>query len=193
MSAKTTEQRYGPTSGTLSGWAGLVFCAAVVVALLLGGPDLVRVRWTIAVLAVGVAIWAVMLRPLIIVRAPVVELRNPFSSWLVPLATIDLVVVRVITRIEAGGRTYDAVAVGRRIRKMVSREQRDPISESRTKRIDASTPETLADLMTGQILAAAENARRSGQDAGPAVRVWAVPELAVLAALVVALVVTLLL
>ncbi|MFL6155781.1 MAG: hypothetical protein ACJ72D_06820 [Marmoricola sp.] len=205
MANASTEQRYGPTSGTLSGWAGLVLCALLVVAFSVSHFDAVSVRWILVVLAVAVLIWSMMLRPVIIVRGATVVLRNPFSSWLVPLAAIEVVAVRAVTRIEAGGQGYNAVAVGRRVRKMVGRESAGRITdlgssggrlstppEPKTNRIDASTPERLADLMTDQILAAADDARRSGQQPGPVERVWAWPELGALAALVTALVVLLL-
>lgn len=207
MTATSKQQRYGPTAGTVSGWIGLVICAAVLVTFAISSPGVVGSRWIAGASGAAVVIWSMMLRPVIIVRPPVVELRNPFSSWQVPLATIDAVLVRAVTRIESGGRSYDAVAVGRRVRKMARSVavpgrvnefgradampaiEPDPVS----RRLDASTPEALADLMIEQILNAAADAKRRNDPVGTPVRTWAVVELGLLGAAAIALAVTLLL
>ncbi|MET3962934.1 hypothetical protein ABIE44_002868 [Marmoricola sp. OAE513] len=199
------EQRYGPTAGTVTGWLGLVVCVALAAVFAVVDVGAARPPWICGFVGGAVVIWATMLRPVIVVRAPdQVELRNPLSSWLIPLASVEVVQVRAVTRVVASGTPYDAVAVGRRIRKMVRNgPERVKLGDfgpntgvavpvdPPTARFDVSTPEALADLMTEQILAAAEDARRTGKPAGPAVRSWAVLEIALLGVAAVAFVVSL--
>jgi hypothetical protein len=187
MATKAGEQTYGPTSGVITGWFGLLVCAVVVVVASFDSSGS-RFHWLTGALLVGLMLWAVMLRPRIVVREPgEVELRNPFSAWVIPLAAIDVVAVRAVTNIEAVGKTYTCAAVGRRLRKMrsVERYGADPAPKSR--RTDTLNAEGLADLMTEQVLSAAAMARRTGHDPGPVTRVWAVPELVLLGVFVVAL------
>ncbi|MFL6062143.1 MAG: hypothetical protein ACJ72E_12990 [Marmoricola sp.] len=205
MVEKKAEQRYGPTSGTFAGWVGVVLCVVLAVLLAISDPDVVSLRWILGLLAAAGLIASMMLRPVIVLRPGRLVLRNPFSTWLVPLAAIEAVEVRAVTRVSAGGATYDAVAVGRRIRKMVRGVQPSRITdlsgyaggrieqpaESSSRKIDASTPEALADLMIGQILAAADDARSKHEEAGQVQRVWSVVPIGVIVALTVGFVVAL--
>jgi hypothetical protein len=191
-----TEQRYGPTTGTGTGWLGLAMCAAGSVPLLMH-PDAARTRFAVVLGLAGVLIWCYLLRPRIIVQEPTtLLLRNAFSSWVVPLAAVTVVRVKAITRIEVGDLGYDAIAVGRRVKTMVrgatvrhgdgfadaGRALGDPPRRERKHPI-ADTPEAIADLMTDQILAASVRAQETGQPVGPVRRTWARVELALLAAL----------
>lgn len=200
MTPTIPEQRYGPTSGALTGWLGVVTCVVLEVVLAVHGWNLVEVRWMVGILLAGVLIATMMLRPVIVLAADQLELRNPFSSWLIPVALVEVVQVRVVTRITAAGTPYDAVAVGRRVRPMVRGDgvglfsrRALPQFASAPARRDASTPEALADLMTEQILVAAEDARARRVEPGPVRRAWAVVPLAATGLLLAALVVTLLL
>ena len=206
MAPTISEQQYGPTAGTVSGWIGLVLSVVVGVGVLFSGYDRESLRIALgAALAAGL-IWTVMLRPRIIVRLPgTLLLRNPLSTWEIPLAVVEVVSVRAITRVAVGERTYDGVAVGRPIRPPRTSVigglsglggRRMPAPEGTTKKssiqASASTPNAIADLMTEQILAAADRARETRQPAEGIRRHWAVPELAVIGAALIGLVVALL-
>jgi hypothetical protein len=206
-----SEQRYGPTSGTLAGWFGLVMCAGIAIAFVVTDTGLVSVRWALVFVTFGVVIWAMMLRPLIVVRDGEVVLRNPFASWHIPISLITSVTVRAVTFVETPGKTYSSPAVGRRLRRMDRRgldKQTglrgfgnpfnqiavEPVAGAGT-RVDASTPEGLADLMIAQIKTAAAEGQRvaalRGGEPEKVARVWAVPELVLLGAALVALGITL--
>lgn len=201
MPVPKPEQRYGPTSGTVTGALGVLICLVVAVWLPIASHDLVATRWALGIGAGAVLIWAFMLRPRIVVQPEMLVLRNPLSSWLVPLACVEVVQVCLLTRIgTTGGATYDAVAVARPLRSLTGRQRLQPSglfgralsqdsgSESpKLRYARTNTPDGIADLMTEQILAAAHGAREAGAAAGPVRRVWAIPELAVTATLLVGL------
>ena len=204
MTVTIKEQRYGPTTGTFTGWLGLAMCVAGTVALLMD-PEVASVRFALIFAAVGLLDWCYMLRPRIIVREPAtLLLRNAFSTWTVPLAAITVVRVKAITRVEVGDQAYDGIAVGRRIKAMVrgiqprrgdgfadaGRALGDPPRGAEPKHPVASSPEAIADLMTEQILAASVRAKETGQPTGPGIRSWAWPELALLAGLLIGIAVT---
>lgn len=186
MQPPTAEQRFGPTSGKVTGYLGLAACGAVLVLLLRNDAGTANLRWVVATAIGALVVWSVMLRPRVVLRAGrEVELRNVFSSWLVPLALVRGVSVKAITRVETEDGRYDGVAVGRRVRQLV-RESRAgrPAVEDKPRSSDIDE----VDLMITAIDHAAEQARRDGSEQSVR-RVWAVPELAALAVLLVALVV----
>lgn len=197
MSVTITEQRYGPNTGTFSGWLGLAICVGAIVTVLMD-PTAAAVRFALVLGVIGVLVWCFVLRPRIIVREPnTLILRNALSTWLIPLAAITVVRVKAITRVEAGEAAYDGIAVGRRIKTMVrgqvvkhgdgfadaGRALGDPPRRDR-KHPEVNTPEAVADLVTEQVLAAAGRAKEAGRPTEPVRRAWAWPELALLAALV---------
>jgi hypothetical protein len=207
MAEAKVEQRYGPTSGAITGALGVVGCLVVAVGLPFAQHDVLTARWALGAGAGAVLIWSFMLRPRIIVHPETLELRNPLSSWLVPLAGVEAVQVRAVTRIRTvSGGTYDAVAVGRPIRSLTGRTPRrsvlgvggfggrvdlapdPPPASPRYRRTEG--PDAIADLMTEQILAAAARAKDAGFADGPARRPWALPELVLMATMLLALALT---
>jgi len=197
VSVTIPEQRYGPTTGTVTGWIGLVACATIGGGLLID-PDVQAVRFALVFAILGLVTWCYLLRPRIVIREPaaLLILRNAFSSWLVPLPAITVVRVKAYTRVEVGDEGYDAIAVGRRVRVMLggARPRRsdrfveagfglgEPAHQP-VKRGSSSTPEAVADLMTEQVLAAAQRAKEAGQPVVPVLRSWATVELTLLAGL----------
>lgn len=200
------EPIYTPTSGTMSGWVGLGITVIVLAAVLVDDRTLHGLRYAVAALVFGVLVWSFLLRPRVVVGARELELRNPFSSWHVPLAGVRVVEVRAVTRVSTDDRTYEGVAVGRPARSLLrggqqrtrfldtpGRSIRLPDEPEATRRqrgqLDANA---VADLLVEQVLYAADRARESGEAPAPARHTWAVPELAALAVLVTGLVVSLL-
>jgi len=192
-----TEQKYGPTTGAFTGWIGLLMCLGAIAALLTDATA-GSVRFAIVLGALGLLIWCFVLRPRVIVREPnTLLLRNAVSTWELPLAGVTKVRVKAITRVEIGESPYDGIGVGRRVRTMVrgqvvkhgdgfadaGRALGDPPRRDR-KHPEVNPPEAVADLVTEQVLAAAERAREAGQPTEPVRRTWAVVELVLLAALV---------
>lgn len=166
------ETRYGPTSGLVSGWIAVVLCAALAVVLPFAGQDRTTLRFAVGAALAALVIWAYTARPRIIMRPGTLVLRNPWSTWLVPVGLVDDVHVRLTTRVMVAGRSYEGVAVGKALRVLSGAKPRS-----------WGTVDPVPDLLEERVLAAAESARAVGSPAGEVVRVWAVPELVVVAVL----------
>ncbi len=171
------QQSYGPSSGTIVGWIGVVLAAVVVAVLLANERSAGGLRSALAVALVGVVVWCYLLRPRIIVRPATLVLRNAFSDWEIPLASVQEVAVRTVTGVYTADRRYDGIAVGRTVRAILR------------SRSHGSTDET-ADLVTAQIMRATARARERGEEAGTPVRRPAYPELVLLVSLAAALLVS---
>ena len=201
------DHRYLPTSGTVSGWVGVALSAGAVVVTLVDDRTLNGSRYALGALVFGVLVWCFLLRPRVVIGADAVELRNPLSSWHVPVAGVQKVEVRAVTMVYTEEGRFDGVAVGRPVRSQLrgrSVPQRSVgipglgaqrVSEGAAAsrqpmgRLDA---QRVADLVVEEILFAADQARDLGQRPRPPWRTWARLELAALLVLCVAFVVTLL-
>lgn len=195
---------YPPTSGTASGWIGLLIAAVFVVAVVAGDRTVVGARFAFAAALFGLLMWCYMLRPRVVVGGSELELRNPLSSWHVPLVDVRSIEVRAVTIVTTEERRYDGVAVGRPARTLLRGNQqrtRFMATPGRTMRLPNEPEATrlqrgqldanaVADLVVEQVLFGADQARERGEASRPATRTWAVLELAGLAVLAVALVVT---
>jgi len=202
------DQLFKPTSGTASGWLGLGLAAVALGAVVLDDRTVQGLRFAIAACIFGLLVWCFLLRPRLVIRSSDLELRNPFTSWHVPLAAVRKVAVRAVTMIYTDERRFDGVAVGRPVRSLArgqSVRQRhlglpglgsSRISEgaaaSRTPKgqLDANM---LADFVVERILESADRARQVSPTPPPPRRSWAWPELAALGLLLVALAVSLVL
>lgn len=210
-SASDADERrpFGPTSGTGLGWLGVALAVVALLAALLGDHTIGATRFALASAIFGLLVWCFMLRPRVVIGRSSLELRNPFISWHVPLASIRKVAVRAVTRVYTDERRYDGVAVGRPARSLMrgrpSRQQslgvpgfgatrigEDPEARRMPKgQLDA---DSTADFVVERILAAADRARSEPvEPPAPPHRTWAWPELATLGVLVGALAVSLLL
>jgi hypothetical protein len=186
-------------------------CLAVIAlfVILLDGQSVVHVRFALAMAIFGVLNWCYLLRPRLVIGAAELELRNPFSSWHVPLADVRRVAVRAFMSVYTEERRFDGVAIGRPIRSMRRRPARAPmmgipglggrtmpdlstVSPARgprpTDRLDANA---IADLVVEQILVASDEARSQAPDGRAPRRSWAWVEISGLAALLVGVVATL--
>ncbi|MFL6023452.1 MAG: hypothetical protein ACJ72O_08960 [Marmoricola sp.] len=197
MAVTITEQKYGPTTGAFTGWVGVVICLGGASSVI-SDPTTGRVRFALALGFAAVVVWSYVLRPRVIIREPAtLLLRNAFSTWVLPLTGVTRVRVKAIMRVEVDGRGYDGIGVGRRVRNMVrgevikrgdgfadaGRALGDPPRRP-SKHPEVNTPEAIADLVTEQVLAAADRAREAGREVGPVQRHWAWVELGLLALLV---------
>lgn len=107
--AASASQSFGPTSGLFTGWfSGALFVVGGVIVGLSGS-----IGWGALLLALALVLWCFLARPRIVLEAGSLELRNAFSSWVVPLAAIDDVSVRHTTVVTVDGSTYVGDAVGR--------------------------------------------------------------------------------
>ncbi len=209
MSHEPVERRYGPTSGAFVGIVGLVFCALVVGLAAGAGPTPVTVRVGIAAFAAAVLVWAYLLRPRVILEADgaTLRLRNPLSTWRIPLAEVQVVGVKTVTTVKTEDARYDAVAVGYPLRKLVRGNAPagpgpslfgmmmpssvgtvlDPSSGARGLRSAGQDEQA---VMVDTILAAADQARLHRRVGQPAKRTFAVIEIALVAAAAAAFLIT---
>ncbi|MBO9523783.1 MAG: hypothetical protein J7518_19795 [Nocardioidaceae bacterium] len=203
MTEHIPEQRYGPTSGVISGIVGLVVCAVVVGLAIADGLTSTSVRFILGAGASAVLIWAYLLRPRIILEqgGRTLLLRNPFVDRRVPLAAVKVVGVRTVTTVRTDEAAYDCVAVGHSVRKVVrgsgpggglggrwfggAGTVGGPPPAHRPRLNEMSTQ----DAMTEQVLYAADQARLHGHATEPVERRLALPELVLLVVFLVALVV----
>ncbi len=208
MTGREQEQRFGPSSGSFIGILGLLLCALVVALVAAGDPTPGSARVAVAAVGAAVLIWAYLLRPRIILEGSgaTLVLRNPLSSWRIPLDAVRVVGVKTVTTVKTDDARYDAVAVGYPLRKLV-RDARpglpgpsmsgmmmpslrgtsfDPTPEvgKARARLDEQT------VMTEAILTAADQARVLRLTAAPAARTYAAVEIALLVTAVLGFVAT---
>ena len=185
---------FGPTTGVVTGWLGLAIVAAVVVLTLVEDRSVVGVRIVLGGLLCGLVLWCYLLRPRVVLAAEALELRNAFSTRVIPWLLVGAVVVRTVTRVYVGEKAYVGMAVGHTARSMMRaarKERKTLVAEPHvsTRAVDQPLPSLIEDAIR-------ERARRAYDMAGPDAdrgevsRRWAVPELAGLVALAVALAVS---
>ena len=188
-------QRYGPTSGLGTGIAGLVCCAVIVAAVLSDPLSAGSVRVLIGALVLAVLVWAFQMRPRIVIEADErsLLLRNPLISRRIPMAAIRSVAVKTMTSIGIDeDRHYTCVAVGYSLRRVVKDRSVPPpkVATPDSKALRRRSLHEEQRLMQDRVLAAADRARARHLPTEPVEREFAVVELSLLAALVVAFVVS---
>jgi hypothetical protein len=187
------DRRFGPTSGLFPGVLGLALVAVVVVLTLVANRSVGGVRVALAALAVGVLIYAYLVRPRVVLGPRTVLLRNAFIDYVIPYAAIQDVSVRTVTRVYVGERTYAGIGVGHPARKLLREQgQRRPDSPpAQTSLRGQVLHDAIPDFVAAQVLEKATLSTEGGE-AGPVRRKLAVPELVALGVLVVAFLVSLL-
>jgi hypothetical protein len=200
------DRRFKPTSGIISGWLGVGLAAVVLISVLLDDHTVVGARVAFLAAVCGLLVWCFMLRPRLVIGSTELELRNAFTSWHVPLASVRRVAVRAVTRVYTDERRCDGVAVGRPVRSLMrarpqrqhsigvpglgGRRMNEDVDAARIPKgqLDA---DMVADLVVEQILTFADRAREAGEQPREPRRTWAWVELTLLVLLVVGLVVSL--
>jgi len=163
-------------------WGSLAFFAAalVIVTDILAGwhPPV-----TVAALLFAVVCYVSVVRPRVGVQGGDLILHHMYSTQRLPLDSVDRVMVGRMFKATADGRAYVSSALSRSVRQSLLRSQRDP-------------QKNYADFVEDRILHRAAEARElsvRGTATDRVRRSWAWPWIAVTAALVVLLVVTILL
>ncbi|GGF40572.1 hypothetical protein GCM10011519_12800 [Marmoricola endophyticus] len=198
---------FPPTSGTVTGWFGLLLVAVGVYVVVVETSGLATVRGVLVLLVVAVLVHAYLLRPRVSIAADALVLVNPLSTVHVPLQRVRYVTVRSVTKVSTEERAYTGVGVGRTMRQMVrpSAEGVVPTPGAWGGRFlggngigvpgGSSTPKSTetADLLEDTVARAVLQVRdaRAGQEAPAVRREWALLDVVPAAVLVVALVVTL--
>jgi hypothetical protein len=188
---------FKPTSGSIIGVVGLVVAAMVIVLVVVDERSLVGLRAALVAALAGVVVWMTLLRPRVTAYSDTLLLRNMAGDVHVPMAAIDDVTVRHALVVRVGERRYSCPGIGRSTRSMIRSSGGGPTGLSGPAATSGNqdyvgfVETTIEDLAR----AARRDARLVSPDSvpPPVRRSWAVPELAAVALLVVALVVTLLL
>jgi len=133
MSTSAADDRrpFGPTSGTAPGWVGVGLAVVAMSSALLSDHTIGATRFALGSAIFGLLVWCFMLRPRVVIGSSELELRNPFTSWHVPLASIRKVAVRAVTRVYTDERDtalLEAVRPTVRLRSIYSRQ--DQLTEA---------------------------------------------------------------
>lgn len=181
---------FGPTTGLVTGWAGLLIVAAVVVLTLLEDRSPAGIRVVLGALVCGLVLWCYLLRPRVVLDHDRLELRNAFSTTVIPWLRVGEVLVRTVTRVYVGEKVYVGTAVGHSARSMMRaarKERKTLVAEpyESTRVVDQPLPSLIEEAIR-------ERADRAHEMAGPEAqrgrvyRRWAVPELVALGVLLAA-------
>ncbi|HET8559436.1 MAG TPA: hypothetical protein VFL69_02865 [Marmoricola sp.] len=181
---------FGPTTGLVTGWLGLLIVAAVVVLTLLEDRSLTGVRIVLGALVCGVVLWCYLLRPRVVLDQDRLELRNAFSTTVIPWLRVGEVLVRTVTRVYVGEKVYVGTAVGhsaRSLMRMARKERKTLLAEpaESNRAVDQPLPALIEEAIRERADRAHELAAPDARR-GQVERRWAVPELAALGVLLVA-------
>ncbi|HEU4567579.1 MAG TPA: hypothetical protein VFR99_06040 [Marmoricola sp.] len=194
LGAPGVRRVFGPTTGLVTGWLGVAIVVVVVVLVLAQEHSLLGARVVLGALACGLVLWCYLLRPRVVLEADRLELRNAFSTLLVPWLLVGDVLVRTVTRVYVGDKVYVGTAVGHTARSMMrtARKQRRTLvaePHESTHAVDQPLP-TLIEEAIRERARSSQRAAPAEAGRGEVTREWAVPELAVLVALLVGFAVT---
>ena len=189
-------ERFAPTSGRLSGIAGLITAGVVLILAVLGWDAGTPLGVAIVALLGGLLVWAAMLRPALWTTSDDLVMRGMFGSHLVPLAAIDTVIVTQVLAVKVGDKRFVSPVIGYTVRQTMKSKVRDARSPSSS--APAPTQEHQA-FVEARIAYVAQDARdrlgiRKGSPEQQALaagvrHTWAWPELVAAAVLVLAFVV----
>lgn len=170
------------TGGKAGGVCGI---ASVVIVLVLSAldptGDLPLWAYPCAALAV-VAMWAILLRPAVVLGPDEVELRNILHSRWIPYARISELRVDIVTTFQTDEGPYVASGFGRSRRK-IRRDIRGLVEEK-------PTNPSLGWLVEQKLLRRIDDAKYATGEVGPIRRAWAWPVIIALSATALATLVT---
>ena len=162
-------EKFPPTSGRVVGILAVTLCLATVVYTVVDGEGGFEapVAWGAAFCAI--VAYAALLRPAVRVEKGNLVLRNMLDTRVIPLASIDEVVVRQVMAVRADEKRYVSPAIGTSFMRTV----RPKVGRGEVKEL------TYPDYVRERILNLADGARRHLGDAEPppARRILAWPEI----------------
>ncbi|GAA4734917.1 hypothetical protein GCM10023350_18300 [Nocardioides endophyticus] len=189
----TVVERFAPTSGRISGVAGLITAGVVLILALLGWDTGTPLGVAIVALLGALMVWAAMLRPALWTTGNDLVMRGMLGTHWVPLAAIDTVIVTQVLAVKVGDRRFVSPVIGYTVRQTVKSKARDARSPSGS--APAPTQEHQA-FVEARIAYVAQDARdrlgiRKGSPEQQALaagvrHTWAWPELVATALLVLA-------
>ncbi|WP_028653926.1 hypothetical protein [Nocardioides sp. J54] len=167
-------ERYS-SGGLVSGFLGIGTVLALLVFAVLSDDDGFAPWAFPALLLAAVLMWAVLLRPAVVLHPGELELRNVLHSRFIPYPLMTDVQVKQVTVVEVGDERFVGAGLGR---------------SRGTMRSDAKAgPDITADHSIGWLVEEKVRRRMNPHDPvadpGPVRRVWALPEVGAIAVLAV--------
>jgi hypothetical protein len=117
-------ERFGPTSGQVSGYVGLLLAAGTVGYVAVEAPTLTGLRVALGAVLFAALAWAVVLRPRVHVYGDRLVLRNAFRDTHIPFAAVEHVTLGQALTVWAGGERHQCLGVGRSARTQMRAERR---------------------------------------------------------------------
>lgn len=160
-------ERFGPSTGVVSGWAGVVLAVAVLVFVAVGVHSVVGVRVGLGALFAAIVLWVTQLRPRLTAYPDVLLMRGCLRDTAVPFAVIDDVALGQTLNVWVGERRFVCIGIGATSRAgpehelsypaLVLRKIRDRVAQARSQEDDEvpairqtyAVPEVLALVVTG--------------------------------------------
>jgi len=170
-------ERFRPTNGRFTGGLGLGLVAFLMLGTVIDGWHPSDALVIVALGLGGVLVWAVVLRPVVMLGPASLMLRHSFSTTVIPLHLVDEARIGTMLAVQADGRTHRSAAL-HRARRKERRAARRTVTQA-----DRATPPIpeYADVVEGRIRDAAEVAtiahRRQGATDLAVRRDWAWPEI----------------
>jgi hypothetical protein len=116
--------RFRATNGRVTGFFGLGLCALGAVVFAASGATHTVVSGVLGCAFAAVLVWGAMLRPQVTATATDLHMRTLFESVVIPLASIDTVIVRRYLLVRSGGHKYICPAISRSLRRTVRAEMK---------------------------------------------------------------------
>jgi hypothetical protein len=190
-------ERFHATSGRVVGWVSLVVTAGLVGYVAFDMRTATGLRLATGLVLLGVLVWVSQLRPRATAYPDVLYLQNSVRDAVVPLTTIDEVVVGRMLTVRVGERRYSCTGIGTPLRALVRARSKGPSSLLGWDRLEAYTEEstpprpdqsamTYQDFVETRIVDLVEDARRRAALRPPSSsespqEKWALPELVAIA------------
>jgi len=150
-------EKYRSGSSQIIGGLGLAVAALVAVLVVL---DYQEGDWRILVgcAFVALGVWAVLLRPMIVIAGDRLELRGMVSEVLLPLAAVESISVAQYVTVRSAGHSWTCPGVGRTKRQIVRMGDGSGPRKKAARARDSDSG-TVANFVTGRILQLADDAR----------------------------------
>ncbi len=179
-------ERFGPSSGQVSGYVGLAIAAFTVGYVAVVEPTPSGLKVALGALLFASLAWAVVLRPRVHVFTDRLVLRNAFRDTHVPLAAVEHVTLGQALTVWAEGERHRCLGVGRSGRAQLRAQRRRATAEQigAGEALAAAAAHDLAQetYPVRRLRELAQGAQReagsTGTAAEPVRHTWAWPELA---------------
>lgn len=122
-------ERFGPTSGQVSGYVGLVIAAFTIGYVAVVEPTATGLKAALGALFFAALTWAVVLRPRVHVIGDRLVLRNAFRDTHVPLAAVEHVTLGQALTVWAEGERHQCLGVSRSGRAQMRAQRRQAAAE----------------------------------------------------------------